>query len=228
MKYKIKRDPIEKIPKVQLVFWLILRVALVGFAFYYFIKGEMILGFEAVFAFIFTHLWDMFQILGNGSFIEDVPPLSQTMLNLIILFGIIFGSYVGLFGKWHNYDNFMHFMTGVVCAVFAYDFAIVIQKKKGECSPTLAALFSIMFALSIALGWEFYEFTMDTVHGTNLQLAHMGPETANVDLTKFNNDVGYYGFIDTFTDMIMNTIGGLLGMVAITIYRNKKPKKNNK
>ncbi len=224
MAYKIKKDPIGLIPKGQLIFWLIVRLILIICATYSFIHGDLVMGFESVFCFIFTHLWDMFQIFGNGSFIEEVPPISQTALNLIIFVGIPFGSYLGLFDKISWYDIFMHCMSGVVCAVFGYDFAVIIQRKKGQCAATLAALFSIMFALSIAVGWEFYEFLMDTLHGTNLQLAKEGAETAMFDLSKYNNEYGYLGLVDTMTDMMFNAIGGIFGMIFMIILRNRKKK----
>ena len=228
MAYKIKKDPIGTIPKGQLIFWLIVRLALIVCATYSFIKGDLVMGFESVFCFIFTHLWDMFQVFGNGSFIEEVPPISQTALNLIIFLGIPFGSYIGLFDKIWWYDVFMHCMSGMVCAVFGYDFAVIIQRKKGQCAATLAALFSIMFALSIAVGWEFYEFLMDTLHGTNLQLSKRGAETAGFDLSKYHNEYGYLGLFDTMTDMMSNATGGLAGMIFMIIYRNKGKNKKSK
>lgn len=228
MAYKIKKDPIGTIPKGQLIFWLIVRLSLIACSTYSFIKGDFVMGFESVFCFIFTHLWDMFQVFGNGSFIEEVPPISQTALNLIIFLGIPFGSYIGLFDKIWWYDVFMHCMSGMVCAIFGYDFAVIIQRKKGQCAATLAALFSIMFALSIAVGWEFYEFLMDTMHGTNLQLSKPGAETAGFDLSKYHNEYGYLGLFDTMTDMISNTAGGLVGMIFMIIYRNKGKNKKSK
>lgn len=226
MAYKIKKDPVDKIPKGQFVFWIIVRISMIICAAYSFITGDVVMGFESVFCFIFTHLWDMFQVFGNSSFIEEVPPLSQTMLNLIIFIGIVIGSYLELFDKIWWFDDFMHIMSGVVCAVFGYDFACIIQRKKGQCAATLAALFSIMFALSIAVGWEFYEFLMDYFHGTNLQLAAPGEETAGFDLSKYHNEYGYLGLVDTMTDMIMNAVGGLAGMVFMIVLRNRK--KENK
>ncbi len=225
MAYKIKKDPIDKVPKAQLAFWIIVRASMLICAAYSFINGDLVMGFESVFCFIFTHLWDMFQIFGNGSFIEEVPPLSQTLLNFIIFVGIVIGSYIGLFDRLWWFDNAMHILSGFVCASFGYDFAVIIQRKKGQCAATLAALFSIMFALSIAVGWEFYEFLMDTLHGTNLQLAKAGEETAMFDLSKYNNEYGYLGLVDTMTDMMMNACGGLAGMIFMIILRNKKKKK---
>lgn len=222
MAYKIQKDPIKKIPKLQFAFWIIVRISLIVCASYSFITGDKVMGFESVFCFIFTHLWDMFQIFGNGSFIEEVPPFSQTMLNVIIFVGIVFGSYFGLFDKFWWFDNFMHILAGLVSACFGYDFAVIIQRKKGQCAATLAAIFSLMFALSIALGWEFYEFLMDTLHGTNLQLAHYGKETAGFDISLYNGEYGYLGLVDTMTDMMMNTVGGIIGMIMMIILRNKK------
>ena len=118
----------------------------------------------------------------------------------------------------------MHVLSGFVCAAFGYDFACIIQRKKGQCAATLAAIFSIMFALSIAVGWEFYEFLMDTLHGTNLQLAKEGAETAMFDLAEYHGEYGYIGLVDTMTDMMMNAGGGIIGMIFMIIIRNKKKK----
>lgn len=226
MAYKIKKDPVNKIPKGEFVFWIIVRISMIICAAYSFITGDVVMGFESVFCFIFTHLWDMFQVFGNGSFIEEVPPISQTMLNVIIFVGIVFGSYFGLFDGLWWFDIMMHILSGVVCAVFGYDFACIIQRKKGTCAATLAAIFALMFSLSIALSWEFYEFLMDTLHSTNLQLAKEGAETAMFDLSKYNGEYGYLGLVDTMTDMMMNAVGGIAGMVFMIILRNRK--KENK
>lgn len=192
---------------------------------YSFIHGDTVMGFESIFCFIFTHLWDLFQIFGNGSFIEEVPPLSQTLLNIIIFIGIVFGSYLELFDKLAHFDDFMHLLSGFVCAAFGFDFARIIQRKKGPCAVTLAAIFGLMFAVTIAAGWEFYEFLMDTLHGTNLQLAKAGPETAMFDLAKYHGEYGYIGLVDTMTDMMMNVVGGIVGMIFMIVLRTKGNKK---
>lgn len=224
MEYKIKKDPINEIPKVQFVFWIIVRISMIVCAAYSFIHGDKVMGFESVACFIFSQLWDMFQIFGGESFIIEVPPLSQTLLNIIIFIGIVFGSYLELFDKIWWFDNFMHILSGFVCASFGYDLAVILQRKKGKCSIILAAMFGLMFALSIAVGWEFYEFLMDSLHGTNLQLSKAGPETAMFDISKYHNEYGYLGLVDTMTDMMMNAIGGIVGMVFMIILRKRSKK----
>ena len=224
MEYKIKKDPINEIPKVQFIFWIIVRISMIVCAAYSFIHGDKVMGFESVACFIFSHLWDMFQIFGGESFIIEVPPLSQTLLNIIIFIGIVFGSYLELFDKIWWFDNFMHILSGFVCASVGYDLAVILQRKKGKCSIILAAMFGLMFALSIAVGWEFYEFLMDSLHGTNLQLSKAGPETAMFDMSKYHNEYGYLGLVDTMTDMMMNAIGGIVGMVFMIILRKRSKK----
>lgn len=223
MEYKIKKDPVDQIPKGQFIFWLIVRVSLIVCIIYSIVQGDYIMMGESIACFLFSHLWDFFQVFGGQSFIIEVPPLSQTMLNVIIFAGIPFGSYLGLFDKLWFYDIFMHILSGLVSAVFAYDFAVILQRKKGQCSIILAAMFSLMFALSIAVGWEIYEFLMDYLHGTNLQLSSFGPETEMFDMEKYRNEYGYLGLVDTMTDMMNNTIGGIIGMIFMIVLRKKNP-----
>jgi uncharacterized membrane protein YjdF len=147
------------------------------------------------------------------------------MLNIIIFVGIVIGSYGGWFDKFTWFDAVMHVSSGFACAVFGYDFAVIIQRKKGQCAATRAAIFALMFALSIAVGWEFYEFLMDTLHGTNLQLANPGEETAMFDLAKYHNEYGYLGLFDTMTDIDDEHNRGRYGY-DIYDYSQKQKKKD--
>ncbi len=63
---------------------------------------------------------------------------------------------------------------------------------------------------------------MNTFHGTNLQLAKEGAETAMFDLAKYNGEYGYIGLVDTMVDMMMNAIGGIAGMIFMIVIRNRK------
>ena len=169
MAYKIKKDPIGKIPKGQLIFWLIVRLAMIICATYSFVKGDLVMGFESVFCFIFTHLWDMFQVFGNGSFIEEVPPLSQTCLNAIIFVGIVLGSYFELFDKISWFDIMMHFATGIVCAVFGYDFAVIIQRKRANVQQRLQRCSALCLCFQSLSDGSF----------TNLRWTHCTEQTSN-------------------------------------------------
>ena len=53
MAYKIKKLSVKAVPKAQLAFWIITRIALLCCAAYSFINGDIVMGFESVFCFIF-------------------------------------------------------------------------------------------------------------------------------------------------------------------------------
>ena len=216
---------LKTMPKSELILWTVIRLCIVGWFFYEIFNASTKDAFQALFSLIFTFLWDMFQIFGGNSFIKNVSSHAQTALTIFIFLGSFLSKAFNLFFVFEWYDILLHIVSGAICAWFGYDFACIIQRKKGQCAATLAAIFGLMFALSIAVGWEFYEFLMDTLHGTNLQLAKPGEETAMFDLSKYNGEYGYLGLWDTMTDMMMNAVGGIAGMIFMIILRNRKKRK---
>ena len=66
MAYQIKKDPISKIPKVQLAFWLLVRLAMLICAGYSFIHGDTVMGFEIL---LYLH-----------PFVGSVPDLRQRLV----------------------------------------------------------------------------------------------------------------------------------------------------
>ena len=72
--YQIKKDPISKIPKVQLAFWLLVRLAMLICAGYSFIHGDTVMGFESIFCFIFTHLWICFRSSATARLLKKCRP----------------------------------------------------------------------------------------------------------------------------------------------------------
>ena len=45
-----------------------------------------------------------------------------------------------------------------------------------------------------------------------------------VDISIYHNEYGYLGLVDTMTDMMMNAVGGLVGMIFMIVLRNRKKK----
>lgn len=193
------------IPKTHKILWLALRLGILLWGIYGLFHGSVVEFLEAIFAIIFTHLWDFFQIFGGFSFITRVDYLTQTMLNLFIFVGVVIGSTLNNRTDFHSFDLVTHFFSGFISSWFAYDFAVIIQGKKRRLSPALAALFALFFACFIAVGWEIYEFTMDRVYGLVLQ--------NSVPMSD-------YGLTDTMVDFIMASAGAVIGMFLVAFYRN--------
>lgn len=204
---------LKTLPKTELVLWTAIRSCLLIWFFYDAFNGIAQTAFQALFSLIFTFLWDMFQIFGGKSFIKNVSSHAQTALTIFIFFGSFFGTKFKFYINTEWYDLVVHFISGAICAWFGYDFAYIVQGRKKPLSPALAALFSLGFSFFIAVGWEFYEFSMDTLHGTNLQ-----------DWMSYYNS----GLIDTMTDLIACAVGTVPFTILTALQRNGYIGRNRK
>lgn len=187
-----------KLPKSQKILWIVLRVIILCWGVYGLFHGSVVEFLEAIFAIIFTHLWDFFQIFGKKSFIIEVDPLSQTMLNIFIFVAVVIGSTLNNRTTFSHFDIVTHFGSGFLSAWFGYDFANIVYRKRGDLGPAMSSLFSLAFALSIAVGWEIYEFSMDSIYGMTLQK----------------------GNTDTMVDFISCAVGAVLAMLLVSFLRN--------
>ena len=201
------------VSKAQKTAWLVLRIIILGWGFFVLFHGSVVEFLEAIFAVIFTHLWDFFQIFGKNSFIIEVEASSQTMLTVFIFVGVVIGSTVNNRTTFEHIDVLTHFAAGFISAWFGYDFANIVYRKRGDLGPAMSSLFALCFALAIAVGWEIYEFSMDRIYGLNLQCSSPDSE---------------YGLIDTMWDFIMCSAGALTGMFSIAFLRNGIIGKNRK
>ena len=186
------------LPKNQRILWLTLRIVILCWGVYGLFHGSVVEFLEAIFAIIFTHLWDFFQIFGKKSFIIEVEASTQTMLSLFIFIAVCIGSTLNNRTTFEHFDIVTHCASGVLSAWFGYDFANIIYRKRGDLGPAMSSLFSLAFALSIAVGWEIYEFSVDKLYGMTLQK----------------------GNTDTMVDFISCAIGAVITMLFVAFLRN--------
>lgn len=187
------------LPKSHKILWLILRIVILGWGIYGLFHGSVVEFLEAIFAILFTHLWDFFQIFGGKSFIIEVDYMTQTLLNLFIFVAVCIGSTLNNRTSFEHFDLVTHFGSGFLAAWFGYDFAnIVYRKRGGNLGPAMSSLFSLAFSLSIAVGWEIYEFSMDEIYGMTLQK----------------------GNTDTMVDFICCAAGSIIAMLLVAFLRN--------
>lgn len=197
--------PFGYLPKSQKILWLVLRTVIICWGVFGLFHGSVVEFLEAIFAVIFTHLWDFFQIFGKKSFIIEVDCGSQTMLTVFIFTAVVIGSTVNNRTTFQHIDVLTHFIAGFISAWFGYDFANIVYRKRGDLGPAMSSLFALTFALALSVGWEIYEFSMDRIYGMNLQCS--APDTE-------------YGLIDTMCDFIVCSVGSVLGMFTVSFLRN--------
>jgi hypothetical protein len=130
---------------------------------------------------------------------------------IISYFIFLFGSqYLGSIRGWYGlgwWDTFMHFISGGLLsftAIALYERLIHRSAGKG-ISPWFVFLFAFGFATLGGVLWETYEFSADQFFGTSMQGG---------------------GNTDTMTDLIADTLGGLVIAIWSGIRTKIKLKKN--
>lgn len=189
------------LPKSYKILWILLRAVIIAWGIFGLFHGSVVEFLEAIFAVIFTHLWDFFQIFGTRSFIIDVTPDSATGLNIFIFIAVCIGSTVNNRTDFEHIDILTHFVAGFISAYFGYDLANIIFRKRGYLGPAVSSFFAVCFAQFIAVGWEIYEFSMDSIYKMNLQRRETG-------------------VLDTMTDFCVCAAGSVLGMLSVAFIRN--------
>lgn len=152
---------------------------------------------QAAFAIIFTHLWDMFQLFGGKSFITKYPAYMQTMLNCFICFACVVGTTLNTRTDFTGIDIPEHMFAGYLACTGAFVLIDIIQGQKHPIKISAQAMFGLAFAVTLLVGWEFYEFTMDRLYGFVMQ--HGQKPDAE-------------GLTDTMVDLILGSIGALIAM----------------
>ncbi len=209
----MKLNQIPSIPKSHQYCWWFCRAALFLWGTVLFFMGYTVEFLQALFAIIFTHLWDMFQLFGKKSFITQIPYYLFTFLNCFIAFACVVGTTVNKFTEFAYIDIPEHTFAGFMAAVGGYEFAVIIQSKQPRdkrISPALASLFALSFSVTLMVAWEFYEFTMDRLYGLNLQRS------------MFNSESGH---LDTMVDLILGATGAIIGMFYSAFSHHNKEKK---
>lgn len=142
----------------------------------------------------------------------DMSEPIKLVYYIFALMGLTLGSILNFYNKISWFDLFTHFVSGILSSVAAL---IILKKRnilKDKCL-WFNVVFIICFTLSIAVLWEFFEFSCDLITGGDTQ------------------KVLESGVDDTMTDMLIAFFGTILFnlyFVWSCIHTNKFVKKIEK
>lgn len=193
---------------------------------------------------IFTCLW--------GGLLVYTPFFARKMFHLQVntplyvfvmfyavtpIFGYVFKFYYNVF--W--WDSFMHTAGGVVFAILGVFLARWLNKN-GKMNLLTRAVFAICFSITVAVAWEFVEYTSDMLFHTDMQkdtyidvidsyLLGLKPDEigriVDIEMVVVNGTPikGYIdiGLIDTMSDLIVETLGAVLFVVWFAFDKDKHP-----
>jgi hypothetical protein len=112
------------------------------------------------------------------------------------------GEALGLYDAWKPYDNVVHFVVPMLCSQVVYIGLArieVLPDMREDFTPNrYAGIFTVTMALGVAVGaiWEIFEYTSDSVFGSNLQLSNR----------------------DTVGDLIADTLGSATGGILLVAW----------
>ena len=101
--------------------------------------------------------------------------IPRVMLVLYIAFlycAIFLGEVRSFYYAVPQWDTILHTMSGAMLGALGFSMIAIFNNAERiplNLSPVFIALFAFCFALAMGAVWEIYEFTMDSVFGTNMQ-----------------------------------------------------------
>lgn len=133
-------------------------------------------------------------------------PLNLEVLAVLFIYATLFlGELKNYYAAYWWWDMLVHISSGLAFGILGFIILYVIYKTgKINTSPKMVAMFSFAFALAIGALWEIVEFTIDCA---------LGPISNNVPMQG--------SLVDTMTDLIVDSVGGLFSAVMGYLYLKK-------
>ncbi len=223
-----------KTNKKAFVAYLILMALVVLVMGYSIFVGQ----WESFFVCILTMILFLIPPFVERTFKVELPTTLEVIALLFAFCAEILGEIGGFYMKFPIWDTILHSVNGLMFAAFGFCMVDVLNRNKKflfELSPMYVALFSFCFSMTIGVLWEFFEFGVDIITGSDMQKDRMVQNIHSVffDSTKSNTVLNYneitsttvhmangdvlfaggyldIGLIDTMKDLMINFVGAVL------------------
>jgi putative membrane protein len=126
-----------------------------------------------------------------------IPYGTYIASHLFIIATLYLGPILGLYEKYPWWDSLLHFLSGPLLVVIAFNILSVLEYKdliKSSKTPIFFMLSSFIFSLAVHSIWELYEFLVDLLFGTKM---------TNFDI------------MDTMLDTLLNFISSVISAFII-------------
>ncbi len=209
--------------------------------------------YQAVFLCGLTLLLFSIPVLANKYLKVTLP----RELEIIILLFVFSAEILGELGSFYTHitwwDTMLHTTNGFLMAAIGFALIDILNNSPKfhiSLSPMFVAVVAFCFSMTVGVVWEFFEFSMDMLVGTDMQKDRFVTSIASVALnpTGLNQEItipaitqtillngeiqvgvienGYLdiGLIDTMKDMIVNCVGAIVFSIIGYFYiigRNK-------
>lgn len=205
--------------------------------------------YENVFLCILTLLLFTVPSFIQVEFKIELPSTLEIIIFLFIFSAEILGEIQSFYLRFPFWDTILHTLNGFLCAAIGYSLVDLLNKDPRvqlHLSPLFMSITAFCFSMTIGVMWEFFEFSMDTFVGLDMQKdtiihaitsVNLDPTQANIPITIDNiNEIiingqplglgGYLdiGLIDTMLDLVVNFIGAFVFSIFGYFYVKKEGK----
>jgi uncharacterized membrane protein YjdF len=148
----------------------------------------------------------------------DVPNVLEVIILLFIFAAEILGELKDFYNTFPHWDTILHTLNGFLCAAIGLSLMNILNhspKISFQLTPFSVVLFAFCFSMTIGVLWEFFEYGMDVLFGTDMQKDTLLPD-GRVDI----------GLIDTMGDLIVNFIGAVISSIFGYFYMRHSSKRS--
>ena len=131
-----------------------------------------------------------------------IPYWIEIIYVIFLIFAMTIGTTFQGFKKIPHFDSFLHVYSGAMACLVGY-ILVKALNKDGKLTKIVIATYSFCFAEAIAVAWEIFEYTGDSLIPSS-------------DMQK----VAVSGINDTMVDLIVSLVGAAI--IAVIIYRYEK------
>lgn len=165
----------------------------------------------------------------------EIPNVLEIIILFFIFAAEILGEISSYYVRYPGWDTALHTTTGFLAAAIGFSLVDILNRSdrvKFDLSPLFVSIVAFCFSMTIAVLWEFFEFSMDHFFAMDMQkdtIVHvinsvtLDPTLSNTVISiKGIDDVivngtalglgGYLdiGLLDTMKDMFVNFIGAVV------------------
>jgi len=147
-----------------------------------------------------------------------VIPSKMYIAYILFLYGAVFlGEVRNYYHRVPHWDTMLHTLSGAMFGALGFSVVNILNKNEKvhvKLSPIFVALFSFLFAVTLGVMWEIFEYSVDGILGVNMQ---------KFALENGTQLMGRLAVIDTMQDLIVDSIGAFV--MSIIGYISLKHKK---
>ncbi len=205
--------------------------------------------YESTFFCLLTLVLFLLPSFAEVSFRIDLPTALEVIILLFIFAAEILGELQAYYVRFAYWDTMLHTVNGFLCAAIGFSLIDIMNRSERfslKLSPLYLAVGAFCFSMTVGVLWEFFEFGMDMLTGSDMQKDFVIHTISSVSLdpTKSNTPVvidgitdvvvngeslglgGYLdiGLIDTMKDLIVNFVGAVIFSIIGFFYVKSRGK----